>query len=379
LEALSEPAFATPADCTPWVIGGLWPVELQNVTPDTVEVAEYLKNDLRRIADSANEKLRALQHRGVPEGAHRAEEARIIEGARAFAVLRVESTVRQLREEILGFGLEPPGQTAVAEPQPPEPNAVEEPQPPVAGGVCDDGGGPAAAPPVDVPVESSLKEPEPEPVGSGRDEERPEKIVEFVARQEPGLRWAAGRRGDGTVLLVTDLAHGWIPAGITLPTGVELLSPAKRGGRVAEVLGEVEHSVIYHPGDPFDRTAPYEDIATSPEARRLPPVEDLGWRLGEATHWRDGLPRMVHTLAKAGAAGTGVLDAEIDVLRVHADTARYQLLAQYPDVDAALLCNCLLLAATEAIATGDELSANYHFAWFEVLSAPSATQWVGQT
>jgi hypothetical protein len=91
------------------------------------------------------------------------------------------------------------------------------------------------------------------------------------------------------------------------------------------------------------------------------------------------LPRIVHTLAKAGAAHTGVVDAEIDVLRVHSDTARYQLLAQYPDVDAALLSNCLLLAATEAIATGDELSANYHFAWFEALNASSASEWSGQT
>ena len=81
----------------------------------------------------------------------------------------------------------------------------------------------------------------------------------------------------------------------------------------------------------------------------MPAVDDLGWELGEATHWRDGLPRMVHTLARAGAAGTGIVEAEIDLLRVHSDTARYQLLAQYPDVDPALL-NCLLLAATEAIA-----------------------------
>ncbi len=84
---------------------------------------------------------------------------------------------------------------------------------------------------------------------------------------------------------------------------------------------------------------------------------------------------MVHTLAKAGAGRTGVLDAEVDVLRVHSDTARYQLMAQYPDVDAALLSNCLLLAATEAIAVSDELSANYHFAWFEALNAPPASHW----
>ncbi|HZE16040.1 MAG TPA: DUF5631 domain-containing protein, partial [Mycobacterium sp.] len=57
---------------------------------------------------------------------------------------------------------------------------------------------------------------------------------------------------------------------------------------------------------------------------------------------------MVNTVARAGAAETGVLEAEIDVLRVHLDTARYQLLAEYPDLVAALQLNCMLLAATES-------------------------------
>jgi len=78
-------------------------------------------------------------------------------------------------------------------------------------------------------------------------------------------------------------------------------------------------------------------------------------------------------MAKAGAAGTGILDAEIDILRVYLDTSRYQLLAQYPDVDAGLLLNCLLLAATEGIATGNLVNANYHFAWF-----PNAQRAAGQ-
>jgi hypothetical protein len=81
-------------------------------------------------------------------------------------------------------------------------------------------------------------------------------------------------------------------------------------------------------------------------------------------------------LAKAGAAGTGVVDVEVDVLRVRLEVARYQLITQYPDIDAARLLNCLLLAATEGIATGDLVSANYHFAWFQVLSAPPASQWI---
>ena len=95
----------------------------------------------------------------------------------------------------------------------------------------------------------------------------------------------------------------------------------------------------------------------------------------ELTHWRDGLPRLVHTLAKAATAGTGVVEEEADLLRVHLDTARYQLLSQYPDVESALLLNCLLLAATESIVAGDTISANYHLAWFQKLDEPPASQW----
>ena len=80
---------------------------------------------------------------------------------------------------------------------------------------------------------------------------------------------------------------------------------------------------------------------------------------------------MVHTLARAAAAGTGVAEAEIDLLRVHLDTARYQLLIQYPDVDPGLFLNCLLLAATEGAVTGNSVSANYHLAWFQKHNAPT--------
>ncbi|MFZ3315981.1 DUF5631 domain-containing protein [Mycobacterium sp.] len=205
--------------------------------------------------------------------------------------------------------------------------------------------------------------------------DRLERLLKFVARQEPGLRWAIGTRDDGTTLLVTDLAHGWIPPGITLPADVRLLGPGRRPGTATALLGQTSSLATYAPGDPLGWATDYDATETSPQPRELPPVDDLGWILGEATHWRDGLPRMVHTLAKAGAAGTGILDAEIDILRVYLDTSRYQLLAQYPDIDPGLLLNCLLLAATEGMATKNPVNANYHFAWFQMLSAPWAGGW----
>lgn len=180
-------------------------------------------------------------------------------------------------------------------------------------------------------------------------------------------------------MLVTDLAYGWIPSGITLPAGVRLLQPDRRSGNAAAFLGPVTLSVTYAPGDPLGWKTGAGVTEPSLQPREAPEVDDLGWALSEATHWRDGLPRMVHTLARAGAAGTGVAEAEVDVLRAHLDTARYQLLAQYPDVDAALLLNLLLLAATEGIATGDRPLANYHFAWFQKLNTPPTSKWAGDS
>jgi hypothetical protein len=211
------------------------------------------------------------------------------------------------------------------------------------------------------------------------DDRRLRRLVQYVARQEPGLKWAVGQRADGATVLVTDLAHGWIPSGVDLPAGVTLLEPERRRGNVAALLGPTALSATYTPGDPFLDAAQFDATATSGAVRRTAPVDDLGWQLNEATHWRDGLPRMINTMAKAGAAGTGVVDAELDVLRVHLDTARYQLLARYPEIDPALLLNCLLMAATDAIARGDQTSANYHFAWFKALSAPRASSWGAQT
>ncbi|MGA8547042.1 MAG: DUF5631 domain-containing protein [Mycobacterium sp.] len=226
--------------------------------------------------------------------------------------------------------------------------------------------------PTDEPV--SAQKPAPQ-VESESGPERLERLLKFVARQEPGLRWAIGERADGTTLLVTDLAHGWIPPGITLPAEVRLLEPERRSGNAAALLGHTTLSATYAPSDSLGWATDYQVKETSSQPRELPAIDDLGWLLSEATHWRDGLPRMVNTLAKAGASGTGVLDAEIDILRVYLDTSRYQLLAQYPDVDAGLLLNCLLLAATEAIATGNLVNANYHFAWFQMLSTPPASGW----
>ena len=468
-ESLTIPAFSAPVDCSSWVLGGLWPAELATINSETAPLADYLNADLQRIANSANEKLHAISRSDLAGPARQAAETRVINVARAFAVLRVESTVRQLHKEALDFGGEYVSLSAAPAPAPAEP--VPAPRPPgppeqasekpaqrarhrlpKSGAAVAPDAAPLDPPPVTVPPAAVTSEPsetpaqapevvevpampevleperlaeryapwpalldsaedqqpppaafsteaidvspvepapqppaaappEPEPVAptvAESNEQRLQRLLAFVARQEPGLRWAIGAFADGTTRLVTDIAYGWVPSGIELPDGVQLLEPARRNGTATEMLGNPTESASYSPGDRLGWASDFAVTDTSVQPRKLEAIDDLGWRLSEATHWREGLPRMANTLVKAGAAGTGVVDAEIDLLRVHLDTMRYQLLAQYPDSDTALVLNCMLLAASEGMATGDTVSANYHYSWFRMLTAPPMGPWDSQ-
>ena len=513
-ESLEIPAFSSHIDCTPWVTGGLWPAELSTITAETAALADYLRADLQRITRSANDELKVIKRAGMTDSAREAEEARVIDEARANAVRRVESTIRHVRAmkaEMLAGHRRPqvterfagrdihetqvipavtdvePGVAAPtdAAPEPQEsiegdhhetPAAAPAPAAPLADDRDESGvSGPRhrapddddAATTVITPVSAATQVPEvpetveatqtpetpqamdivevpeelqasetveametpeipqapdivetpeepqatqtpetpeameipqameapeapetrqsvetpeaPEtveiPVVAESENERLQRLLAFVVHQEPRLSWAVSDHADGTTLLVTDLAHGWIPSGITLPAGVRLLEPGRRAGKVSALVGEATQMATYTPGDFIGRGADFAATESSVQPRELPAADDLGWELGRATHWRDGLPRLVHTLAKAAAAGTGVVEEEVDLLRVHLDTARYQLLIQYPDVGPALLLNCLLLAATESVVSGDSISANYHRAWFQKLDEPPASQW----
>jgi hypothetical protein len=353
----------------------------------------------------------------MPDFTRQAEAARVIDEARARAARRVESTIRQLHavrakppvererardaESLNGADLEktqiipavtdaePPEASddadlektqiipAVTEVEPPATGAeaaAEEDQPETAEGrhraPGDDDADASPEPPPEPTEPREVPAPPVAAPARESDDERLRRLLAFVVHQEPRLNWAIGDRHDGTTVLVTDFAHGWIPPGIAIPEGVRLLEPERRTGKVSALLGETRRAVTYAPGDSMGRLDDFAETKASAQPRELPAVDDLGWELSQATHWRDGLPRMVHTLARAAAAGTGVVEEEIDLLRVHLDTARYQLLIQYPDVDPALFLNCLLLAATEAAVTADPVAANYHLAWFQRLSAP---------
>jgi hypothetical protein len=190
------------------------------------------------------------------------------------------------------------------------------------------------------------------------------RLLAAVARQQPRLAWAAGDRPDSTTVLATDLASGWIPPGIDLPAAVTLLPPERRRGNLETLLGEVSVAAGYTPIHHIPEVD--EPVPTSPRPRRVPDIDELGWELNQATQWRDGLPQLAHTLAKAASAGTGVLDKEVELLHEHLAAISTRVLDSYPDhVDSHDVGNWQLLAAIDALVAGDKSAANYHLAWFQ--------------
>ncbi|MGH3543985.1 MAG: DUF5632 domain-containing protein, partial [Mycobacterium sp.] len=202
---------------------------------------------------------------------------------------------------------------------------------------------------------------------------RLQRLVAAVARQQPRLAWAVGDRPDDTTVLVTDLASGWTPPGVDIPAAVTLLEPARRRGDLEALLGEVTLAATYTPGHYRPDPDADEPVPTSPRPRRAPDIEELSWQLSHATHWRDGLPRLAHTLAKAASRGTGVLDSEVDQLHEELTKLADRVLGSYPDaVDAAEVGNWQLLAAIDALVTRDRAAANYHLAWFLACNTAAA-------
>src|SRR6185437_1682340 len=96
-ESLTIPSFSAAIDCTPWVIGGLWPAELSTQSAETASLAEHLNGDLQRIAESANAELRSLSRAGLTDPARQTAEANVVRDARARAERRVESALRYLQ------------------------------------------------------------------------------------------------------------------------------------------------------------------------------------------------------------------------------------------------------------------------------------------
>lgn len=195
-------------------------------------------------------------------------------------------------------------------------------------------------------------------------EQRLRRLLAAVARQQPQLRWAIGDLENGETLLVTDLAGGWVPPGIDIPTDVRLPQPSDGRKSITALLGATLRTAIYEPG----QYLPPDDlpVATSIRARDTAAVDDLGWALAQATRWRDGLPRLAHTLTRAVSAKTGCLESEVSLLSEHLTAVTRSVLARYPtNANPAEVGNWQLLATIDALINDQRTLANYHFTWFQ--------------
>lgn len=205
------------------------------------------------------------------------------------------------------------------------------------------------------------------------EQQRLQRLVDAVARQEPRLSWAAGLRDDGTTtLLVTDLAAGWIPPHVRLPAHVTLLEPSARrhDANVVDLLGAITVAAAHHANTYVAEPGPDEPALSGdrPARSAAPQVDELGPTLVDAVRRRDGLPRIAQAIAAPAVRKTGVLDSETEMLRECAADVQHAVLAAYPDHNPAAVADWMLLAAIEALIEGHEYLANYHLAWFDAMS-----------
>ncbi|OBL06775.1 Tat (twin-arginine translocation) pathway signal sequence [Mycobacterium sp. 1245499.0] len=208
------------------------------------------------------------------------------------------------------------------------------------------------------------------------EQQRLQRIVDAVARQEPRLAWAAGLRDDGvTTLLVTDLAGGWIPPHVRLPAHVTLLEPTARrhDANLVDLLGAITVVAAHHANTYVPEPTSDEPVLSGdrPARSAAPQVDELGPTLVEAVRRRDGLPRIAQAIAAPAVRKTGVLESETEMLRERVADVQHAVLAAYPDHNPAAVADWMLLAAIEALIDGHEYLANYHLAWFDVISQPS--------
>jgi hypothetical protein len=214
--------------------------------------------------------------------------------------------------------------------------------------------------------------------GRAAEQQRLQRLVDAVARQEPRLSWAAGLRDDGTTtLLVTDLAAGWIPPHVRLPAHVTLLEPTarRRDANVVDLLGAITVAAAHNPNTYVAEAESDEPVLSGDRLARsaAPDVDELGPTLVDAVRRRDGLPRIAQSIAAPAVRKTGVLENETQLLRECVAEIQRSVLAAYPNHDLAAVGDWMLLAAIEALIDGHEYLANYHLAWFDVISHRSGT------
>lgn len=195
-------------------------------------------------------------------------------------------------------------------------------------------------------------------------QQRCDQFVQAVARQEPRLRWTVGTRSDGSTVVATDLAGGWVPPGVGVPRGADLLEPGSPV-TLRDVVKDSDFHAEFTPGQPLSDTR----VGLSDLPRQVDQIPDLARKLRQATQWRDGLPSVAHTLAYAWAHGGGARPIELEELHRARAAQREAVLDSYHagEVDPHEVGNWMLLAAIDAVHNKQPWLANYHFTWFDSL------------
>jgi len=175
------------------------------------------------------------------------------------------------------------------------------------------------------------------------------------------------------VVVVTDLAGGWIPPTVKLPPGVTLLDPAhrRRDTSAVDLLGAVVAAVAHQPNTYISEAGPDDPAPGAGESARYGQhVDELGPSLVDAVGASTRLPRIVQTVARALARRSGVADNETELFRQVVTATATRVLSAYPEHMPADVADWMLLAAIDALIEGSEELTRYHLAWHLAVAAP---------
>ncbi len=193
------------------------------------------------------------------------------------------------------------------------------------------------------------------------EQQRLRRILDTVARQEPGLSWAAGLRDNGqTTLLVTDLASGWIPPHIRLPAHITLLEPAprRRHATVTDLLGTTTVAAAHHPHGYLSQPDPDTPALTGDRTARIAPtIDELGPTLVETVRRHDTLPRIAQAVVVAATRNYGVPDNETDLLHHKTTEIHQAVLTTYPNHDIATVARGPSRSRASAASTSSTATA----------------------
>lgn len=197
--------------------------------------------------------------------------------------------------------------------------------------------------------------------------QRLQRLVDAVARQAPKLSWAAGELDDGSTLLVTDFASGWIPPNVRIPAGVDrVLAPSRRRGDagVVDLLGapvvaaaHERHGFISEPGS--DEPALTADL----RVRKVEPIDEVGPKLADIIN-RGDFPSTVKLAGRTVSRQYKLEGNELEAFHQQMAIIEQEVLAGRRSASDWMLC-----AAIDALNEDHRELGQYHLAWQLVMAS----------